>query len=261
MARLRDPNKGCPWDMAQNFASIAPYTIEEAYEVDDAIRRGDMADLRAELGDLLFQAVFHSQMADEAGYFDLSDVVHGISEKMIKRHPHVFGDGSVEDADAQTSAWEARKAAERTERAAAEGRLPSALDDVPIGLPALLRAHKLQKRAARVGFDWPDAAPVLDKIEEEIGELREALTAKDSEHIAEEYGDLLFALSNLARHLTLDPEESLRNANAKFERRFKAMENNAQAESKNFADMSLEDQEELWQKIKLAEQNKSSEIR
>ena len=175
MARLRDPDGGCPWDVEQDFASIAPYTIEEAYEVADAIEQNDMESLKGELGDLLLQVVFHAQMAAEAGHFDYADVVHGISEKMVVRHPHVFGDVSVEDADAQTRAWEDQKAAERAKKAAAEGRTPSVLDDVARGLPALMRAEKLQKRAARVGFDWPTAEPVFDQVREELDEVHEVV--------------------------------------------------------------------------------------
>jgi len=250
MVKLRDPKTGCPWDIEQSFESIAPYTIEEAYEVDDAIRRGDRRDLADELGDLLFQTVFHAQMAKEEGSFDFADIVHAVCDKMIRRHPHVFAGGSIADADAQTSAWEAQKAAERAAKAAREGRTPSVLDDVGSGLPALLRAHKLQKRAARVGFDWPDIDPVFDKIDEETRELHDARAEGDPDHIAEEYGDLLFAVSNLGRHLGLDPEQALRSANAKFEHRFKAVEVDFTARGVKMEDASLDEMEAVWLAVK-----------
>ena len=203
MAQLRDPQTGCPWDLEQSFASIAPYTIEEAYEVADAIEQGDMQHLRDELGDLLLQVVFHAQIAKDAGLFDFNDVATGIADKMIRRHPHVFGDQKVAGADAQTPNWEAQKAAERDAEAAAAGRVASALDGVSLALPALLRAIKLQKRAARVGFDWPELAPVIAKIEEELTELKTEIAAATvkPEAIEDEMGDLLFACVNLARHL------------------------------------------------------------
>ncbi|MGE5147878.1 MAG: nucleoside triphosphate pyrophosphohydrolase, partial [Candidatus Eiseniibacteriota bacterium] len=222
MARLRDPARGCPWDVEQNFATIAPYTIEEAYEVADAIARADMAALKDELGDLLLQVVFHAQMAREAGQFDFADVAEAIADKMVRRHPHVFGEERVADSAAQTVAWEDRKAAERAEADASGG---GALDGIALALPALLRAAKLGKRAARVGFDWPEAAPVLDKIEEEIGELRAELAGTTRpDGIEQELGDLLFACANLARKLDIDPEAALRGANGRFERRFRAIE-------------------------------------
>lgn len=249
MARLRDPETGCPWDVEQDFASIAPYTIEEAYEVADAITRGDMNDLRAELGDLLFQVVFHSQMASEAGLFTFDDVAGAIADKMERRHPHVFGEAHARDAETQTLAWEAQKAAER----AAHNPDRSALADIPLALPALLRALKLTKRAARVGFDWPDAARVLDKFEEEAGELREAITAKDTANIKEEVGDLLFVCANLARKLDVDPEEALRDANAKFDRRFRAVEARMNAAGNPMPDASLDEMEAEWGRVKQAE--------
>lgn len=249
MARLRDPETGCPWDVEQDFASIAPYTIEEAYEVADAIARGDMADLRAELGDLLFQIVFHSQMASEAGYFAFDDVADAIAEKMERRHPHVFADADARDAEAQTQAWEAQKAAER----AARNPDSSALADIPLALPALLRALKLTKRAARVGFDWPDAERVLDKFEEEARELREAIAAKDTANIQEEVGDLLFVCANLARKLHVDPEEALREANAKFERRFRQVETRLVAAGNPVSDASLDEMEAEWRRVKDSE--------
>ena len=237
MARLRDPVSGCEWDRAQTFASIAPYTIEEAYEVADACERGDMADLRDELGDLLLQVVFHSRMAEEAGHFALADVVASISDKMERRHPHIFGDA----ADGGNHRWEQIKAEERAAKADS-----GALDGVAVGLPALLRAEKLQKRAARVGFDWPDASAPRAKIDEELAEVADAATQADRE---EEIGDLLFAVANWARHLGVDPEAALRAGNAKFERRFKAME----AADAEFATRDLEAQEALWRAVKTAE--------
>ena len=253
MARLRDPDAGCPWDIEQDFASIAPYTIEEAYEVADAIKRGDMNDLRDELGDLLLQVVFHARIAEEAGAFAFADVVRSISDKMTKRHPHVFAGASVADADAQTKAWEEQKAAEREERARAEGRQPSALDGVTAGLPALSRAEKLQKRAARVGFDWPDWRPVMDKFREEIAELEVELAAGDAaprDRIEDEVGDLLFNAVNLARKLGIDPDTALRHANGKFEGRFRGIETLAGKESGGLAKLTLEQMEALWVRVK-----------
>ncbi|GGG93387.1 nucleoside triphosphate pyrophosphohydrolase [Glycocaulis albus] len=249
MARLRDPQTGCPWDVEQDFASIAPYTIEEAYEVADAIARADMADLKSELGDLLFQVVFHSQMASESGHFTFDDVAEAIAGKMERRHPHVFGDGDMRDAQGQTIAWEAQKAQER----AARNPDSSALADIPLALPALLRALKLTKRAARVGFDWPDAARVLDKFEEEARELREAIAAQDTANIKEEVGDLLFVCANLARKLDVDPEEALRAANAKFERRFRAVETRMEAAGNPVGQASLDEMEAEWGEVKKAE--------
>ena len=236
MARLRDRASGCPWDIAQDFASIAPYTIEEAYEVADACQRGDLADLKGELGDLLFQVVFHSRMAEEAGVFALTDVVASICDKMERRHPHIFGDGS-----GGPDAWEQIKAAERA--TATPGT--SALAGVALALPALMRADKLQKRAARVGFDWPDASGARAKVVEEIAEV-DAATAQ--EHRAEEIGDLLFAVVNWARKLEIDPEVALRRAGEKFERRFGAMEELSADQS--LAGLSLDAMEALWQRAK-----------
>ncbi|MCH4892576.1 nucleoside triphosphate pyrophosphohydrolase [Sphingomonas sp. SFZ2018-12] len=233
MARLRDPEHGCEWDLAQTFATIAPYTIEEAHEVADAIERNDMADLQDELGDLLLQVVFHSRIAEEAGAFDLADVVAAISDKMERRHPHIFGDGT-------NPGWETIKAQERKQKK----NDPSALAGVAAGLPALLRAEKLQKRAARVGFDWPDAQGPRAKVVEEIAELDEA--TRDDQR-AEEFGDLMFALVNWGRHLGIDPETALRQANMKFEHRFRAMEALADGD---FAALGLDAQEALWQRVK-----------
>lgn len=249
MARLRDPQTGCPWDVEQDFATIAPYTIEEAYEVADAIARGDMADLKSELGDLLFQVVFHSQMASEAGHFAFDDVADAIADKMERRHPHVFGDAAARDAGAQTQVWEAQKAAERAERHSDR----SVLADIPLALPALMRALKLTKRAARVGFDWPDAARVLDKFEEEARELREAIAHADTANIKEEIGDLLFVCANLARKLDVDPEEALRDANAKFERRFRDVETRMEAAGNPVGNASLDEMEAEWGEVKKAE--------
>ncbi|MEC8388845.1 MAG: nucleoside triphosphate pyrophosphohydrolase, partial [Pseudomonadota bacterium] len=211
MAQLRDPDTGCPWDVQQDFASIAPYTIEEAYEVADAIARGDIADLRDELGDLLLQVVFHARIAEEAGHFDFTAVAAAISDKLVRRHPHVFGDQGKISAATQSASWESLKAAERAANAAAKGRPESVLDGVPLPFPALLRAYKLQRRAARVGFDWPELAPVAAKVEEEWAELTAEIdNAGDQARLTEEVGDLLFAVVNLARHLEIDPEAALR---------------------------------------------------
>ena len=253
MARLRDPTGGCPWDLEQTFTTIAPYTIEEAYEVADAIERNDMGELKGELGDLLFQSVFHARMAEEAGYFTIDDVVRGLVAKMVDRHPHVFGSASIADADAQTGAWEAMKAAERAAKA---GDGPaSALDGVALGLPALMRAEKLAKRAARVGFDWPSPEPVFHKLQEEIGELEEAIAKpeRDQVHVAEELGDILFVVANLCRKLNVDPEEALRAANSKFGKRFRAMEALAGERGQDFAALTLDEQEALWTAVKTNE--------
>jgi MazG family protein len=254
MARLRDPDGGCPWDLEQSFATIAPYTIEEAYEVADAIGRGDMAELEGELGDLLLQVVYHAQMAKEAGQFDFDAVADGIAAKMVRRHPHVFGDDTVAGAAAQTRAWEATKAAERQQKAAARGARHGLLDDVPLALPALVRAQKLQRRAARVGFDWPVLAPVLAKVEEELDEVRAEISAgADTDRLAGEIGDLLFAVVNLARHLGVDGEAALRATNAKFERRFAAIERSLAGDGRRLEDASLDEMEVLWQRAKLGE--------
>lgn len=252
MARLRDPDGGCPWDLEQDFSTIAPYTIEEAYEVADAIERGDMGELRDELGDLLFQVIFHSRMAEEAGAFALADVVAAINDKMIRRHPHLFGEKDVRSAHEQTVAWEVMKAAERARKAAPEAPA-SALDGVARALPALLRAEKLQKRAARTGFDWTETPPIFDKLEEEVSEVKEAIAGGDPAEIEDEIGDLLFVAANLARRLDVDPEQALRKANAKFERRFRAMEAAAAAEGVDFASLSLDAQEAYWQRVKATE--------
>ena len=253
MARLRDPETGCPWDKVQTFETIAPYTIEEAYEVAEAIADGDMDELKEELGDLLFQVVFYAQMSSEAGGYGFTEIARSISDKMIRRHPHVFAGASIESADAQTAEWEAQKRSERDAKAKARGDLPSVLDDVPAALPALARAVKLQKRAARVGFDWPDVSGVLDKLAEEIEELRVEQAAGNTEAMAEELGDVLFAWTNLARHHKIDPETALRSANAKFERRFRRIEALLAAENRRPDDADLEDLEALWNQTKTEE--------
>jgi ATP diphosphatase len=221
MARLRDPEGGCPWDIQQTFRTIAPYTIEEAHEVADAIEREDLDDLCDELGDLLFQVVFHAHMARELGHFDFHDVARAISDKLVRRHPHVFGDAHFDDEAAQSANWEEIKAAERAEKGEADD---SALAGVSRGLPALRRAVKLQKRAARVGFDWPGPEPIFEKLAEEAEELRQALANDDADNVEEELGDLLFVLTNLARKLDVDPGAALRRSNHKFETRFRTME-------------------------------------
>jgi ATP diphosphatase len=245
MAALRAPVGGCPWDLQQDFATIAPYTIEEAYEVADAIARRDYKTLPDELGDLLFQVVYHARMAEEEGRFAFADIARAIADKMVRRHPHVFGDAAVRDAAAQTAAWETQKTAERAARAEV-----GALAGVPVGLPALTRALKLTARAARVGFDWPDATAVLEKLDEEAAELKAELPEGDPDRLADEVGDLLFVLANLARKLGLEPEECLRRANRKFMNRFQRMEEASSAEGLSLSEMSLEAMEELWQKIK-----------
>lgn len=248
MERLRDPEKGCPWDQAQSFASIAPFTIEEAYEVMDAIQRGDMNDLKAELGDLLFQVVFHTQIAREAGAFDFAELANALVAKMVRRHPHVFVPGTETPSGlSQAQSWESLKAEERAQKGAR-----SVVDDVPLALPALMRAEKLTRRAARIGFDWPDADAVLEKLEEEKQELAQARAEGNGAHVMEEYGDLLFVMANLGRKLGLDPEEALRQANAKFERRFRAVEALAASQSPD-ARLPLAELETLWIAIKARE--------
>jgi nucleoside triphosphate diphosphatase len=253
MRRLRDPKSGCPWDVEQSFVTIAPYTIEEAYEVAGAIEDQDWDGLKDELGDLLFQVVFHARMAEEAGLFDFAAVVGAVSEKMIRRHPHVFaGQAGIDSAEAQTVAWEEHKKKERTAKAASAN--VSLLDDVPRALPALSRAVKLQKRAATVGFDWDSAPKVVEKIAEEAREIVEAQAAgAGPEKLNEEIGDLLFAVANLARHLKVQPEDALRAANAKFTRRFRFIEQSLAAEGKSPAAATLEEMETLWQAAKTAE--------
>ena len=245
MCKLRDANGGCPWDVAQDFSTIAPFTVEEAYEVADAIAREDMDALRDELGDLLFQVVFHAQMASEAGHFDFDDVVSVICQKMIRRHPHVFGSDEERAAGAKDGSWERIKAQER-----AESGDVSALAGVAKALPALKRAQKLGKRASAVGFDWDDRDGVRDKIHEELAELEEAVGGRDSDEIDEEFGDLLFAVVNLSRHLNVDPEQALRGANNKFERRFREMEQSILASGRALRAMTLADLEQEWRAAK-----------
>jgi ATP diphosphatase len=248
MAALRDPRSGCPWDLQQDFASIAPYTIEEAYEVADAIARADRPGLADELGDLLFQVVYHARLAEEAGAFGFAEVARAITAKMVRRHPHVFGDAAARDAAAQTAAWEEQKRRERAARAET-----GTLAGVSLALPALTRAQKLSTRAARVGFDWPDAGAVLDKLEEEAAELRAELTEATRDRLEDELGDLLFVCVNLARKLGLDAESSLRRASGKFERRFAGVEALLATEGRVPAEATLAEMEALWRAVKAAE--------
>lgn len=243
MTRLRDPNGGCPWDLEQDFASLAPYAIEEAFEVQDAIAKGDMANFKEELGDLLLQVVFQSEMARQQGLFDFNDVAQGIADKMISRHPHVFGESEAGTSEAVLAQWDDIKQAERGAKSLLQN---SILDDVPVNFPALMRAQKLQKKASKVGFDWPDAQQVFDKIEEEISELKQEIKADSSSKIEEEFGDLLFAFVNLGRKLGIDCETALTKCNQKFYRRFNGIENEVKAKSKQMTDYSLEELEEFW---------------
>jgi MazG family protein len=242
MQKLRDPESGCPWDLEQTFKTIIPHTIEEAYEVADTIERNDLDNLKYELGDLLFQIIFYAQLAQEENRFSFEDIAEAMAEKLIRRHPHVFGDKDISTADAQTASWEAIKAEERA--AKAQNGL---LDDIPHGLPALTRAQKLQKRAAKVGFDWPEIAPVIGKLKEELFELEEAVQQNNPEHITEEIGDTLFAFVNLARHLQVDSESALRGCNQKFEERFRYIEEHSK---KPLDATSLEEMEALWNEAK-----------
>jgi ATP diphosphatase len=252
MQRLRDPESGCPWDVEQDFSSIAPYTIEEAYEVADAIARDDMSDLKDELGDLLFQVVFHAQMASEQGSFTFDDVHGSVCDKMQRRHPHVFADVEVQDAEHQTRVWEDYKTRERMQKGE-----HSLMDGIPAGMAELQRSVKLQKRAAKVGFDWPSAQPVMDKFDEEFSEMREAIASGEHERMEDELGDLLFVATNLARKLSIDPGTALRRSNAKFEQRFRAMEETAGGHDV-LESMSLGEMETLWQDIKRKTNHESS---
>ncbi len=263
MRVLRDPERGCPWDRQQDFATIAPYTIEEAYEVADAIARDDLAGLKDELGDLLLQVVYHAQMAQEDGDFDFAAVVDAITRKMIRRHPHVFGDEQVRAVIEVSGLWDRIKAQEAQEKrdgaaATANSGAASVLDGVPVGLPALMRSVKIQKKAAKVGFDWGDAAPILDKIREELGELEVEIAVDAQERIAEEFGDLLFVIANLGRHISVDPEAALRAANLKFERRFHHIESALRKSGVRPESATLEQMEALWQEAKMLEKSKSS---
>ena len=260
MAKLRDPDGGCPWDLEQNFATIAPYTIEEAYEVADAIAQGDMNELREELGDLLLQVVFHSQMATEDGHFTFEDVANSIVSKMIERHPHVFGDGEAKTTDGVNQTWEKIKASERAQKAEIKGHeRHSALDGVASALPALMRAEKLTKRAARVGFDWPSTDEVFDKLHEEIGELQAELTeTPDQDRVEDELGDMLFVMANLSRKLGVDPEVALRRANLKFTRRFHFIENELARDGRNAGQSDLQEMDGLWNEAKKAQRRRSN---
>jgi MazG family protein len=252
MKKLRDPDGGCPWDLKQTFLSIAPYTIEEAYEVSDAIERGNFSDLKDELGDLLLQVVFHACIAEENDYFTYKDVVSGICKKMIRRHPHVFDSTGKKDVVAVRESWENIKRQERTEKIRGTANT-GLLDDIPKALPSLTRSIKLQNRAAEVGFDWPNTSNVVEKIAEESAELIEVADTHDTHKIIEEFGDLLFAFANLARHLKVDPETALRGANDKFTRRFKKIEDGLQVLGKTLGGASLEEMEDLWNEAKYAE--------
>lgn len=256
MARLRDPADGCPWDQEQTFATVAPYTVEEAYEVADAVERGDLADLRDELGDLLFQVVFHARMAEEQGAFAFDDVVRAIIDKMIRRHPHVFAEETYASLAHQKAGWEALKAAERETKG--QGRATSLLDDVPVGLPALTRAVKLSKRAAKVGFVWPDISHVVDKLDEELAELKAEIAAGDFEKARQEMGDVLFVVANLARTLEVDPEDSLRFTNAKFVRRFQYVEKVLAERGRTPEQSDLAEMDALWDEAKAAERAASA---
>jgi tetrapyrrole methylase family protein/MazG family protein/ATP diphosphatase len=258
MARLRDPAGGCAWDLEQTFGTIAPYTVEEAYEVADAIRRGSMGDLAEELGDLLLQVVFHAQMAKEAGAFDFDDVTRGVSAKMIRRHPHVFGDAQVRTAAEQTAAWEEIKAAERAGKTKSEANTDAKtgaglLDGIAVTLPALTRATKLSRRAARVGFVWPDIQAILAKLREEVAELEAEVAAGDTAKAREELGDVLFVCANIARELDVDPEDALRETNAKFTRRFGYIERALAERGSSPEQSNLEEMDALWNEAKLAD--------
>ncbi|WP_108397380.1 nucleoside triphosphate pyrophosphohydrolase [Devosia submarina] len=254
MAALRNPDGGCPWDLEQDFSSIRHYTIEEAYEVSDAIERQDWADLREELGDLLFQPIFHAQMASEAGYFDIGDVIYSVTEKLIRRHPHVFGEEAANSAEAAKGQWEAIKLDERAAKAQRKGNTePSLLDDVPQVLPALARAEKLTKRAAKIGFDWSDFDAVLAKVEEELGEVKEAQASGNKDAVHEEIGDLLFAVANLARKAGVDAEAALRDANHKFTRRFHHVEARCREDSVAPSEAGLDRLDAYWNEIRAAD--------
>ncbi len=263
MVRLRDPETGCPWDIEQTFETIAPYTIEEAYEVADAIEQGDMESLRDELGDLLLQVVYHTRMAEEEGLFTFEDVAAGIADKMVRRHPHVFGDQDIASAEAQTRNWEEQKAAERQEKAAGNDRPESALDGVARTLPGLIRAEKLTKRAARVGFDWPQVDQVFNQLDEETAELKAEIEVEemDPDRLEDELGDMLFVMANLARKLKLDPEQAIRRANAKFERRFRRVEELLVADGGKAETSTLEEMDAKWREAKREERGAPGPMR
>ena len=246
MSQLRNPDGGCPWDLKQTFETILPHTLEEAYEVADAIESGDRDQLRDELGDLLFQVVFYSQLGKEEGSFQFADISNAMADKLLRRHPHVFGDVHAKDGDEALANWEAIKQTERTAK-----QQHSVLDDIPKALPGMQRAAKIQKRAANVGFDWPEVAPVFDKLDEEVAEIHEAYASGDREHVLDELGDLMFMCVNLARHMKANPEQVMRAANDKFERRFRIMEAQLQADGLNIAEQDIDDLEVAWQKAKL----------
>jgi nucleoside triphosphate diphosphatase len=254
MTALRTPVTGCPWDVEQTFGSIAPYTIEEAYEVADAIERGDLYDLRDELGDLLLQVVYHARIAEEQGSFAFADVVDAICRKMVRRHPHVFGDAETRAAVQLKGMWDRIKAEEKAAKLGThvEAKPESLLDAVPSNLPALARAVKMQHRAAKIGFDWPTVVPVFEKLKEEIAELEEAMAAGDDNHVREEFGDMLFVLANLARHLKLDPEDALRGANAKFDRRFRHVEQRLREDGRPVGEVTLDEMDVWWAEAKAA---------
>lgn len=253
MEDLREPDTGCPWDIEQDFKTIIPYTLEEAYEVADAVDRGSMPDLREELGDLLFQSIYHAQMASEAGHFDIHDVIHDVTAKMISRHPHVFGDLKASSAADVDKIWEIQKQAEKSQD---DGKPVSALDGVTEALPALLKAQKLQKKAAKVGFEWTNVSHVLDKLEEEIQEMRDAIANKDAENQQEELGDLLFLLANYGRMLGINSEEALRKCNNKFESRFRGLEQDIKDNGSCVTDASLHEMEEAWNRQKKLEKGR-----
>ena len=256
MARLRDPKTGCPWDKAQSFGSIVPYTIEEAYEVADAIERGAMEDLREELGDLLFQVVFYAQIAHEAGLFEFTDIVKTIIDKLVRRHPHVFGNEHIESAQAQSEAWEQHKEKERKSKARSQLQHPSLLDGIPVTLPALSRAVKLHRRAATVGFDWEKIHDVMDKVHEEVDEIHHEIKAgSDQERMTDEIGDLLFVTTILARHASIDPELALRYANAKFERRFRRVEKILSEQGRSLDEATLDEMDYVWDQVKEEERS------
>ena len=261
MAVLRDPENGCPWDKEQDFATIAPYTIEEAYEVADAIARGDLVDLKDELGDLLLQVVYHAQMAKEDGAFDFADVADAITRKMLRRHPHVFGDAELRASVEMRGLWDRLKTeeaeAKRSDADGASPERPGVLDNVPVALPALTRSVKLQRQAAKVGFDWAEAEPIFAKLKEELAEFEAEMRDGRREAMEEEYGDMLFVLANLARHLAIDPEKALRGANAKFERRFRHIERRLAAAGRDIEAATLDEMEALWNEAKLLEKSKN----